>query len=148
MNIFGLVFSRVKESEIGVTEKAHEQIHTIQQYEIFGASAIVALILCNIFASWWYLLGVLAIPFVIYVLGWLIEIFLPPYHNISLNFEKGEGVVKKFKKIMNFLADLSHDAYRDNCFEREAYANEGDLEYFINRPFFGWMRYIIKSRSR
>jgi hypothetical protein len=33
-------------------------------------------------------------------------------------------------------------AYRQSPFEREAYANEHDEDYLINRPFWGWQEYI------
>ena len=61
MNILGLVFSRKPAEEITLVTKRHEQTHTFQQYEILGVSALVSLVLCNIFASWWYLLGCLVI---------------------------------------------------------------------------------------
>jgi len=33
-------------------------------------------------------------------------------------------------------------AYYENPFEREAYANDEDKNYLINRPFWGWQEYI------
>lgn len=33
-------------------------------------------------------------------------------------------------------------AYQNISFEREAYANETDLNYLKNRPFFGFLNYI------
>jgi len=33
-------------------------------------------------------------------------------------------------------------AYRNISFEREAYANETDLDYLKNRSFFGFLNYI------
>lgn len=69
MNILGLVFSRKPASEVSARSKRHEQIHTMQQYEIVMVSAILSLVLCNIFASWWYLLGIVALPFALYLLG-------------------------------------------------------------------------------
>ena len=33
-------------------------------------------------------------------------------------------------------------AYRENPFEREAFANDQDLTYLVNRPFWAWTKYI------
>lgn len=33
-------------------------------------------------------------------------------------------------------------AYRENPFEREAYANDGDVEYLNNRDGWAWIRYV------
>lgn len=33
-------------------------------------------------------------------------------------------------------------AYRNICFEREAYSNESDLDYLKNRPFFEYTKYL------
>ena len=33
-------------------------------------------------------------------------------------------------------------AYQENPFEKEAYANDEDLTYLVNRPFWAWTRYI------
>lgn len=35
-----------------------------------------------------------------------------------------------------------YTAYRNICFEREAYANERDLVYLKNRKLFNWRRYL------
>lgn len=35
-----------------------------------------------------------------------------------------------------------HLAYRNISFEREAYANENDLEYLNRRPFWGFWKYL------
>lgn len=35
-------------------------------------------------------------------------------------------------------------AYFNISFEREAYANEHNLEYPKQRPFWGWVRYLVK----
>ncbi|MCL9804618.1 hypothetical protein NAT51_03735 [Flavobacterium amniphilum] len=36
-----------------------------------------------------------------------------------------------------------HKAYRNICFEREAYANEKDLDYLKSRPFWGFSRFVF-----
>ncbi|AOW09391.1 hypothetical protein EM308_07670 [Flavobacterium gilvum] len=37
-------------------------------------------------------------------------------------------------------------AYRNICFEREAYANERNLGYLKKRPFFRFLSYLHKKR--
>nr|MBK9650214.1 hypothetical protein [Bacteroidota bacterium] len=37
-----------------------------------------------------------------------------------------------------------HKAYRNICFEREAYANEADMNYIANRNWFGFIIYLKK----
>ena len=147
MNILGLVFSRVPENSISITTKRHEQTHTYQQYEILGVAALVSLVLCNIFASWWYLLGCVVIPFVVYVLGFLIEACIPPYHNAKECFE-GKCFYDKVRAIPTWLGKVWMDAYRDNCFEREAYLNDHDQNYFATRKLFAGVGYILKKDER
>lgn len=148
MNILGLVFSRKPESEITLEQKQHEQIHTYQQYELLMIGAIMSLVLCNIYASWWYLLGSIAIPFALYFLGFILEMAIPPYHNLTFGFVKGEGLRVKLMKIWAVLVKIWMDAYRDNCFEREAYMNDNDRNYLATRRLFGWAWYIIPRKER
>ena len=119
MNILGFLFVR-DEIEVSPTILRHEGIHTVQQYEIMTLSALVALLLCNVWASWWYLLIVVAMPFVLYVLAWLIAVVLPPYDS----------------------------AYKDSPFEREAYFNQNKDNYLATRPLFAWVKYILKQREK
>lgn len=117
MNILGFLF--VKEDTLLDDELInHEAIHTVQQYEIMTASALVALVMSNIFASWWYLLIVIAMPIAIYLLAWLIELVLPPYDS----------------------------AYKDSPFEREAYLNQHDPMYLAKRPIGATLKYVLKNR--
>lgn len=118
MNILGFLFVR---EEVVLDDKIinHEAIHTVQQYEILALSAIAALIASNIYASWWYLLIVLAMPIALYILAWLVALILPPYDS----------------------------AYKDSPFEREAYANEHDPLYLAKRPWLAWVMYIFKKRK-
>ena len=119
MNILGFLFVR-EEVELKDWVIRHEAIHTAQQYEIMTVSALIALVLSNIFASWWYLLIVILMPIAIYVLAWLVELVLPPYDT----------------------------AYRDSPFEREAYANQHNPEYNSQRSWFAWCGYVLKKRKR
>ncbi|HKX86611.1 MAG TPA: hypothetical protein VJL37_08055 [Flavobacterium sp.] len=36
-----------------------------------------------------------------------------------------------------------HEGYRNISFEREAYANEKDLDYLKSRPFWGFSRFVF-----
>lgn len=113
LNILGVVFVR-GDAEVTSWRARHEAIHTAQQYEIMTLSALVALVLCKVWASWWYLLIVVVMPFALYLLTWLIALVLPPYDR----------------------------AYHDSPFEREAYANQNTADYLITRLPFAWVRYI------
>lgn len=119
MNILGFLFVR-KGTKLTDTIIRHEAIHTVQQYEILCASALVALIASNIYASWWYLLIAIAMPIAVYVLAWLVELVLPPYDT----------------------------AYRDSPFEREAYMNQDDPMYLPKRPLCAVWKYVLKKRKR
>lgn len=113
LNILGVVFVR-GDAEVTSWRARHEAIHTAQQYEIMTLSALVALVLCKVWASWWYLLIVVVMPFSLYLLAWLIALALPPYDR----------------------------AYYDSPFEREAYANEFNTDYLTYRKPFAWVKYI------
>lgn len=120
MNILGLVFSRTQKETIRDSSIRHEAIHTAQQYEILTLSALIALVLSNVYSSWWYLLVVVAMPIAIYILAWIIELVLPPYNS----------------------------AYKDSPFEREAYANQHNKEYLATRKLFAWIKYIWWARKK
>lgn len=147
MNILGLVFSRKPIENISDESKRHEGTHTYQQYELLVMGAIAALILCNIYASWWYLLALPIVPFVIYVLAFFAELVRPPYHNAKEFFE-GKSFRDKVKAIPAWFVKVWMDAYRDNCFEREAYMNDDNPEYNSTRSWCAWWRYIIPCKDR
>lgn len=146
MNILGLVFSRKPESEVTLVSKRHEQTHTLQQYELLMVSAIVSLVLCNIYASWWYLIGCVAIPFALYVLGFVLEMVVPPYHNAQLLWN--DKSIPLWRRVGKWLWKVWMDAYKDNCFEREAYQNARNRNYLATRRLFGWVGYIIPREER
>ena len=39
-------------------------------------------------------------------------------------------------------------AYRNISFEREAYTNEGNLDYLKNRRLFAWLKYFFTPKNR
>lgn len=118
MNILGLLFVR-EEARIDAECIRHEAIHTVQQYEIMLLSAMIALVVSSYYASLWYLLIVVAMPIALYLLAWLIELILPPYHS----------------------------AYMDSPFEREAYMNDKNPDYLSTRPPFAWVKYFIIKKT-
>ena len=50
--------------------------------------------------------------------------------------------------VLNFIINMFrykfnwHTAYKNICFEREAYYNELDLHYIANRKHYSWIKYI------
>lgn len=147
MNVLGLVFTKTPIDKVTKHSKRHEGTHTYQQYELLAIAAIVALILCNIYASWWYLFALPIVPFAIYALAFFAELVRPPYHNAKAFFE-GKCLCDKLKAIPAWFAKVWHDAYRDNCFEREAYMNDDNPEYLATRHLFAWVRHIIPNKDR
>lgn len=45
----------------------------------------------------------------------------------------------RFIKCKNF-----HAAYLNICFEREAYTHQNDLKYLSKRPFWNFLKFIVK----
>lgn len=146
MNILGLLFSRVPEREIGVKSLRHEGTHTLQQYELLVLSAFVSLALSNIYQSWWYMLGVLIFPFLTYGIFFLLELAAPPYHNVK-ECLAGKSWREKIKALPKFLGRVWMDAYRDNCFEREARYAADHPDYNSTRHLVGFVYFIIKDRK-
>jgi len=48
-------------------------------------------------------------------------------------------VVLRFKGLNHY------DAYRNVCFEREAYENQDDPQYLLNRRTWSWTKYLKKQ---
>jgi len=92
----------------------HEHIHAAQQLEVslFGLALAIVLSILLCF-SWWMLLIPIFLYYVLYVLDWLIGTIA------------GE-----------------RDAYRTMIFEREAYANENNLDYLSKRKPFAFLKYF------
>jgi hypothetical protein len=103
--------------------KMHERIHSNQQTFLFllGLAIYTTLnFVCAIFGThlpWWTLSLPVVLPFILYVLAWLVEILLPPYNR----------------------------AYRDSVFEREAYINEANHDY--TPTIFSVWRYFRGNRK-
>ena len=75
------------------------------------------------------------------------------YGNVTENHERIHAQQQKEMLVMPFFvwyvmewllrsALSGRNAYRDISFEREAYANERNLDYLCGRKFFQWIKYI------
>lgn len=99
----------------------HEKIHSYQQIEIWMTSIVVIFLVCLLTElSFWWMLATPAIPLLIYMVCWLVEIALPPYDS----------------------------AYRNICFESEAIYNEADPDYLKGRRLFTFkfLKYISNKK--
>lgn len=144
MNVLGFLF--VKRT-LSLQSYNHEAIHTAQQYELFALGAVISLVLCNLWHSWAYLLWLPTIPITAYILGFITELILPPY-KISVNISRHDNLCVIVRKLFLLLADFWNEAYENNCFEREAYACEVDMNYLIKRNPFAFVKYILKRKER
>ena len=97
----------------------HEQIHARQQKEMLAVG--IALVAVGLSAG----LGLWAVLFVPLFFWW---------YGIEWLFRLGQY-------------QDGHKAYRNISFEREAYANEGDLDYLRRRKHFAWLSYIFKNQK-
>lgn len=117
MTVYFLLFSKV--NKISRKNMNHERIHERQHFELLSVSVIIIGSLSAFgFLSAWWILSSLLVPFVLYVASWLIQLAIPPYNS----------------------------AYRDQCFEQEAYDNQRNLLYGSQwyRHLFGWVKYMWK----
>ena len=119
MTIWPFIFVRNKAaSRYNVVASNHEHIHAEQQKEMLLAGIVLAAI-GFIFIGLWALL-IVPVFFWWYGLEYLIRL----------------------------IAYRSADkAYRNICFEREAYAYENDLDYLRRRKHFAWMAFIIHNKN-
>ena len=118
-NLFGILFTKRKRPLDNV-EINHESIHSQQILElgVIGFFALFLLSMIFNFSLWWLLLA----PCTFYI--W---------------YEIEYLIVRFFHKKQN-------DAYHDISFEEEAYNNEDNLQYLIDRERFNWIQYLkVKS---
>lgn len=92
-----------------------EKIHSEQQIEVAVLTFIlIAPSVISGLISWWWILLVPTMYFILYGLFWVIEAVLPPYNT----------------------------AYQDTCFEREAKLNRSNLTYTLTRDLCSWVKYF------
>lgn len=115
-----LIIREEYKNSITAKVERHEKIHSYQQIVLFIISLIILFIL-SIFTNfkWWYIGVSLLVPFILYILAWIIEILLPPYDT----------------------------AYKDICFEREAKALENDENYKSKLYPLSFTKYIFFNRK-
>lgn len=120
MTIWPYIFVRNSAAKrYNVVASNHEHIHAEQQKEMLLVGIVLAAI-GFIFIGLWALLFV-PVFFWWYGLEYLIR-FLFRYWN-------------------------TNKAYRNICFEREAYAYENDLDYLRRRKHFAWIAFIIHNKN-
>ena len=93
----------------------HEHSHGEQQKEMLAVGGVLSAVLFVLGCGWWSLLA-LPVFFWWYGLEWCFR--LVQYRD-------------------------THQAYRNISHEREAYANEKDLDYLQNRRRFAWIFYLL-----
>lgn len=136
INVLGLLLRRTECGEPSQTTLQHEAIHSRQQWEIIITTALICTTLGMFAPHWWYGISAMLLPLLLYVLFFVAELILPPYSGIELK-HLGKSLRKAFVA-----------AYYDNCFEREAYANETNEDYLAMRPPFAWVKYVLKKSER
>jgi len=119
---FGIYIQEKYMNQLGIIN--HESIHWKQQLEMMVAGAILATLTGTLLLSFgvnsWWLLLLLAFPFLFFYLWYVIEWLV----KIPFNGKK---------------------AYYALSFEREANAFEYDDTYLTVRKPFSWLKYISKN---
>lgn len=119
MTIWPYIFVRNSAAKrYNVVASNHEHIHAEQQKEMLLVGIVLAAI-GFIFIGLWALLFV-PVFFWWYGLEYLIRLIA--YWS-------------------------TNKAYRNICFEREAYAYENDLDYLRRRKHFAWIAFIIHNKN-
>lgn len=106
-------------SRFTAIDSNHEYIHLRQQKEMAVTGFILALIAIICRLSWYYSLLFVPIFFIWYGVEWFLRWI---WYGFSQN-----------------------EAYRNVCFEQEAYSNENNLDYLRTRKHFSFVRYLFKK---
>ena len=101
-------------------EKRHELIHCHQQIETHVVSLMLLVLLASFgLFSWWWVLTFPLVYFAFYGLEYLVRLVIYGFNG--------------------------REAYRNISFEQEAYLNESDMTYLINRKLFASWRYLFRK---
>lgn len=120
INLFGVVFT--KSDNLSFRSLNHEFIHTMQYLECFGVGFLLVLGLCLLFGwSMWWLLISLPTFYYWYVIEWMIR-------GIMYSVLDDDWDCKK------------RSAYREMSFEKEAYNNDDNVSYIMERKPFAWLK--------
>jgi hypothetical protein len=111
MAIYGLLFTRNRATVTKITQR-HEAIHTWQQLQVCIAFLLLLLPLwlLSLIPLWFWLFFPLIAFFVLYFVEWIARLFMPG------------------------------NAYRNISFEREAYANQENKNYFEKIKLFSFIK--------
>lgn len=120
MCLWPVIFVR-KDKAARYKEKTdnHEHIHAAQQQEMFFLGLVLSAFFYPIIKAW--AMFFVVIFFLWYGVEWLVRL----------------GIYGS-----------THDAYRNIGFEREAYANDDNLDYLKTRRMFAWVRYLFGRSTR
>ena len=116
----------------------HERIHSRQWVELTLFFLLMLGVLSVLSGKCLFLLA----PFIFYAwygVEWLIRLI--QFWRIGYTSYK-ESNDKWLKRIKEALWKLNYMAYRNISFEREAYQNEGHLNYLENRKRFNFLKYL------
>jgi hypothetical protein len=112
VNLFGVWFVR-KDAVLTYKSPNHERIHTRQIFELMTVGIVLGFLwTITLGWSWWLLMACLPLFYWWYLIEWFIRLFF---------YEK---------------------AYRNISLEREAYANDTNLDYLKNRKLYSWFKYL------
>jgi hypothetical protein len=134
MSIWPLILVRDK-AKLSETTLRHEAIHNKQQKELtYVAAAILAIVFLPIVL--FGLPAIIVAPFAVLAFPNALQgLIYGAFHVVGIVlFNGAEHPVKR--------------AYRSNPFELEAYGNDEDPGYLIQRRLFGWLWYVSAWRER
>lgn len=122
---FGSVISKRAAGRLTKEDENHEFIHMVQYWVCFTIGAVLAMVLTHV--TWWAALLPVFLYYILYGVEWLISMV----HHF-------------FSKKKKDLAAANDKAYRASAMEMEAYANEGNFEYLMTRPWYANFMYYGK----
>ena len=122
MTIWPFMFIRKEyRHQYNAVDENHETIHACQQVEFLVTLLAIMTGLCLTCISWWWMV---AVPF-----GYFL------WYGI-------EYVVRYF------VYGDAKEAYRNISFEQEAFLNERNFNYLVERMYFAWIKYLTKKTYR
>lgn len=140
LNLLGFVFVRSDRPMPDMDDLRHEAIHTKQQYEVVGLGTLLGLVASTYYASWWYVLCAVALPFVLYIIGYISAGVRARRDFCRHGAPEGAGTGwAKVRRVVGYVLDA---AYYKNWFEREAYEHQYDVNYLVTASVLSWVKYI------
>lgn len=122
MSFWPVIFARKSAKYLQGYVVNHESIHLRQQLEVLLTSIGILAILCLTCISWWWMILSLGIYYAWYGIEYVIRLFAYGNHQ---------------------------EAYRNICFEQEAFTYQMDYNYLPkDRKAFAWVKFISKKTYR